>query len=337
MKKLFALPGGLGRTLAFVVLVLGLAAAFALAEPRFLSHANLAGIARHMAANGLAALGLTFVVIVRKFDLSLAGVAAFSGMTMGAVIAAGLPLAAAIAAGIALGAGIGAISGIAISRFRMPDIVTTIAVGSVCAGLAFLYTGGRSIFENFFQSGIIELNDARLLGLGVSLWFLVAIYGLAWFVMHRTRTGMAFYATGENPVAAHFSGIATQRFVALAYVLCAVCTVLAVLLILAESGNAETNKGANLMMPAYAGVFLGAAMMGGTSVLATFAGILLITMLLDGFALMGVPYYYSDGMVSLILLIGVMAFSDQAREWAGRLRILLPQRATRPTATRGRG
>jgi ribose transport system permease protein len=321
------------RGLGFVALVLIVAAIFGALEPRFLSYVSLNGIARHMAANGLAALGLTFVVIVRKFDLSIAGVAAFCAMSMGALIAAGWPLWSVILAGLALGAVIGGISGIAISRFGLPDIVTTIAVGSIGTGLAFIYTGGRSIFQNFFTSGITDLNDAKLIGLGVSMWLLVAIYALAWFVLSRTRTGLAFYATGENPMAAHFSGIATRRFVALAYVLCAMCTVLAVLLILAESGTAETNKGANLMMPAYAGVFLGAAIMGGTSVIASFGGILLITMLLDGFALMGLPYYYSDGVVSLILLIGVLAFSDGARGTLQALRFLFwPQKSTKPTA-----
>ncbi|PZU19817.1 MAG: ABC transporter permease [Shinella sp.] len=321
MTVLKQLPKGAGRGVAFVVLVLALALAFALAEPRFLTHASLSGIARHMAANGLAALGLTFVVIVRKFDLSIAGVAAFTGMSMGAVIAAGYPLWLAIVVGIMLGAAIGGLSGFAISKAGFPDIVTTIAIGSVCAGMAFLYTGGRSIFQNFFQSGITDLNDARFLGISVSLWFLLLTYGIAWLVMHRTRTGLAFYATGENPTAAQFSGIATRKFIGSAYVICAIFTVLAVLLILAESGNAETNKGANLMMPAYAGVFLGAAIMGGTSVISTFAGILLITMLLDGFSLMGVPYYYSDGVVSLILLLGVIAFSDTIRTWAGGFKL----------------
>ncbi len=335
MKRLRFLSSGSGRGMAFILLVLIVAAGFATAEPRFLTQASLSGIARHMAANGLAALGLTFVVIVRKFDLSLAGVAAFSAMSMGAVIAAGFPLTVAIAAGLLIGLIIGGISGFAISRAGFPDIVTTIAVGSVCSGLAFLYTGGRSIFQNFFQSGITNLNDARFLGVGVSLWFLVAAYAVAWLVMHKTRTGLAFYATGENPNAAAFSGISTSRYVALAYMLCAAFTVLAVLLILAESGNAETNKGANLMMPAYAGVFLGAAIMGGTSVISTFAGILLITMLLDGFSLMGVPYYYSDGVVSLILLLGVVAFSDIARTWIGGLKVLFGQSGTAGRASGG--
>lgn len=328
MTRISTLTKGAGRFLAFVLLVLLIGGAFAAAEPRFLSQANFAGITRHMAANGLAALGLTFVVIVRRFDLSLAGVASFSAMSMGAVIAAGFPLWIAVLAGLMVGGGIGLVNGIAVSRFGLPDIVTTIATGSIVSGMAFLYTGGRSIFQNFFTSGIIRLNDARFLGFGASLWFLLAAYAVAWFVMHRTRSGTAFYAAGENPVSAYYSGVNVGRYTTLAFMICGLCAVLAVTLILAESGNAETNKGANLMMPAYAGVFLGAALMGGTSVLASLAGIFLITMLLDGFSLLGVPYYYSDGVVSLILLMGVLLFSDAVRDgWRGwRMMLARPAR-----------
>ncbi len=110
------------RAIGFCCLVLAVAAVFSMIEPRFLSHASLTGIARHMAANGLAALGLTFVVIVGRFDLSIAGVAAFAAMSMGALIAAGLPLWLAICGGITLGAVIGAISGIAISHFGRTEL-----------------------------------------------------------------------------------------------------------------------------------------------------------------------------------------------------------------------
>jgi ribose transport system permease protein len=324
------------RWLAYAALIIIVAACFQLAQPRYLTYASLSGISRHMAANGLAGLGLTFVVVVGKFDLSISGVAAFSAMTMGIMIAAGFPLWLTLPLGLVIGAVVGFISGVAISIFGFPDIVTTIAVGSVFAGLAFLYNGGETIFQNFFLSGITGLNDYRILGVGTSLWLLLAFYTLASFVMHRTRTGIAFYATGENPVAARFSGIATRRYVALAYVLCATFTALAVALVLAETGNAVTNSGANLMMPAYAGVFLGAALIGNTSVWATFAGILLITMLLDGFSLIGVPYYYSDGVVSLILLSGVFAFSERARQRAGRVAILFNQLKSADRSDRGR-
>jgi ribose/xylose/arabinose/galactoside ABC-type transport system permease subunit len=314
MRKHGIVPAGTVRFLAFAALVFIIGAAFTAVEPRFLSTQNISAITRHMAANGLAALGLTLVVIVRKFDLSFAGTACFSAMTIGFMIAGGHDLWLCIMTGVLAAAVVGAFNGIAISYFGLPDIVTTIATGSIAGGLAFLYSQGRTIFRNFVTSGILDLNDARLFGYSASFFFLIALYAVAWVFMHRTRYGASFHATGENPVSAYFSGVPVRTYTMMAFIICAITSVFAVVLILAESGTADTNKGATLLMPAYAGVFLGAALLGGTSVLATLAGTLLITMLLDGFSLLGVPYYYSDGVVSAILLTGVVLFDARVRQ-----------------------
>ncbi len=307
------LPPALYRAIAFFALAALAIAIFSAIEPRYLSARNLTAVTRHMAANGLAALGLTFVVVVRKYDLSFPGIASFAAMTIGFMIAGGYSLGIAIAGGLAVGIAVGLVNGIAVSYARLPDIVTTIATGSIVGGAAFLYTGGRTIFQNFMTSGLIDLNDIRFLGLNASVYFLLAVYVIAYVVMHRSRFGSSFYATGENPVSAHFSGIPVRLYTMSAFAVCAATSVLAVVLILAESGTADTNEGANFLMPAYASVFLGAALLGGASIPATLAGTALITILLDGFSLLGVPYYYSDGVVSTILLAGVILFDERLR------------------------
>lgn len=313
------LPSGFYRVLAFLALVAAVIAIFALIEPRYLSMRNLTAVTRHMAANGLAALGLTFVVVVRKYDLSFPGIASFAAMTIGFLIAGGYSLGAAIAAGLGVGIAVGLVNGFAVAYGRLPDIVTTIATGSIVGGMAFLYTGGRTIFQNFMTSGLIDLNDIRLLGLNASFYFLVAVYGVAYLVLHHSRFGASFRAAGENPVSAHLSGIPVRLYTMGAFAVCAATAVLAVVLILAESGTADTNEGANFLMPAYAAVFLGAALLGGASIPATLAGTALITILLDGFSLLGVPYYYSDGVVSIILLAGVVLFDERLRREAAFL------------------
>jgi len=135
MPKHGIVPAGTVRFLAFAALVFIIGAAFTAVEPRFLSTQNISAVTRHMAANGLAALGLTLVVIVRKFDLSFAGTACFSAMTIGFMIAGGHDLWLCIMAGVLAAAIVGAFNGIAISYFGLPDIVTTIATGSI-AGAA---------------------------------------------------------------------------------------------------------------------------------------------------------------------------------------------------------
>lgn len=301
------------RLAGVALIVTAIVVTFSIIEPRYASYANFSAITRHMAANGLAALGLTFVVVVRRFDLSFPGIATFSAVTMGFAIAAGLPLWLAVAAGMLAGVPIGLLNGWAVGFRRLPDIVVTIGSGSIAAGMAFFYTGGQTIFANFMQSGILDLNDMKFMKLNVLVYLMLFAYLLAGIVLHRTRAGIGFYATGENPVSAFFSGIRTQVYVLAAFGISAATSVLAVLLLIASSGNASTNHGATLLMPAYASVFLGAALMGGASIPATFVGTLVITVLLDGFSLLGVPFYYSDGVVSAILLAGVIAFDERLR------------------------
>lgn len=319
MTSFRILTPALLRHVGVAAMIAAIIAVFTALEPRYASYGNLSAVTRHMAANGLAALGLTFVVVVRRFDLSFPGVASLAAVTVGFLIASGHGLWFAIAAGLAIGIPVGLLNGFAIGYLRLPDIVVTIGSGSIAAGLAFLYTGGQSIFQNFITSGLLDLNDTRFFRINVSAYFLLAAYCLAGLVLHRSRFGVALYATGENPVAAHFSGIRVRACVMAAFGLCAATSVLAVLLLIAESGAANTNHGATLLMPAYAGVYLGAALLGGASIPATFAGTLVITILLDGFSLLGLPYYYSDGMVSGILLFGVVVFDPRVRRQFRRL------------------
>lgn len=314
------------RPLALLAMTVVIVATFAFIQPRYLSYANLTAISRHMASNGLAALGLTFVVVVRRFDLSFAGIASFAAVTVGFMIASGYDLAPAIGVGIVAAVLFGLVNGAAISYFGLPDIITTIATGSIAGGLAYIYTGGQTIFENFMTSGLLDINDSRLFRINLSVYFFLGIYFFAWLVLQRSRLGVGFYATGDNPVSAFFSGISTRAYTMAAFAICGGTAALAVLLLIAESGTANTNHGATLLMPAYASVFLGAALLGGASVLATLAGTMLITILLDGFSLVGVPYYYSDGVVSLILLFGVILFDERLRRSVAMLRLLLSAR-----------
>lgn len=127
---------------------------------------------------------------------------------------------------------------------------------------------------------------------------------------------------GENLNVVVFLGILMSCYVVFVYMFCVVFIVFVVFFILVEFGNVEINKGVNLMMLVYVGVFFGVVIMGGIFVILIFVGIFLIIMLFDGFLLMGVFYYYSDGVVSFILFFGVVVFLDMVWIWVGGLKVL---------------
>lgn len=308
------------RFAGFAALLLAIGGMFAVLSPQFASADNIAAIFRHMSADGLAALGLTFVIVVRRADLSFPGIASFGAMTAGWLIAAGHGLLASIAGGVAVGILCGVVNGVAIGLMDLPDIVTTIAIGSVAYGLSYIYSNGATISDNFMMSGITDINDQTIAWIDEPVFFMLLLYVLAWVLLHRTRYGRSFYATGENPRSASFSGIRIRLYIMAAFTICAATSCWAGVLHCAEAGQADVDAGSTFLMPAWASVYLGAALFGVPSIPATFAGALLISIMLNGFTLMSVPYYYSDAIISFVLIAAIAVFDPRIGAILRRLR-----------------
>jgi ribose transport system permease protein len=299
------------RCVGFLLSLAAVVVLFGLLSPQFATAANVSAIFRHMAAAGMAALGLTFVIVVRKSDLSFPGIASIGAMTAGWLIASDHSLATSIAGGIGIGLVFGAVNGVTIGLVDLPDIIVTIAIGSIAFGLSYLYSNGATISDNFLTSGITDINDQSIAYIDEPVFIMLALNVLAWLVLHRSRYGRAFYATGENPRSAVFSGIPARLYILVAFVISAALSCWAGILHCAEAGQADVDAGSTFLMPAYASVYLGAALFGTASVPATFGGTLLISTMLNGFTLLSVPYYYSDAIVSVVLIAAVAAFDPR--------------------------
>lgn len=299
------------RLLAFAAILAMVAAIFWSQNAAYLSTGNLRALMRHMSVQGLAALGLTFVIVVRHFDLSFPGVASLGAMTLGWLIAVGMPLWVAVAGGLAIGVAFGLANGVAVARFGLPDIVTTIATGGMAVGFSYFYSGGTSISENFFMSGILDLNDQKFLCLDKPFAILMVAAIVGFVLLHASRFGHGFYATGQNPRAARFSGIPVRSLIVAAFAICGMMACLSITLLVASSGAANVTAGNQLLMPAFAAVYLGAALFGRPSVGATLAGTLLMSAMLNGFTLLAIPYYYSDAIVSTVLIVAIAVFDPR--------------------------
>lgn len=299
--------------LVFFLLYAVIVAVFASLQPQFLTPNNAQTILRQMSANGLAALGLTFVIIVRQFDMSFPWVASFGAMTAGFCIAAGLPPVLAIAIGLAAAAFFGFINGVASGVLQLPDIIVTIATGSVAYGLAYFYNDGVPIHQNYMSSGIMQISNGRVLGVSYPIIIMLGLFAVSWVVLEGTRFGRAFYSTGESRRAAYLSGIPVRLYIILAFCICAALAMLAATIVTAGGGKADLRVGINFLMPAYAAVYLGSALFGRPSVPATLLGTLFMTTMVNGFALLGVPFYYGDAVASVTLLVALGFASAQFR------------------------
>jgi ribose transport system permease protein len=304
----------------FLLLLILVFVAFAFLHKQFLSARNISNLLKHAAINSMFALGVLFVVVVSHFDLSFHLVCSLAGMTTSFLIASDVTVIPSIFAGLFVGAMFGFGNGLAIGRLRLPDMVTTIATGAIAWGFAWIYSDGSYIWKNATTSGILLINDALILHIPLPVILMVGLYLLSYVILHLSRFGRGFYSTGENRTAAIFSGIKVRAYITAAFIICAVLASLGAILGNASQGSGSVRVGMVYLLPAYATIFLGSAIFKKPTVYGTFLAALFISIMLNGFTLMAVPYYYSDFIIGLVLLVALGLSSDIVLKRRPRIR-----------------
>ncbi len=89
-------------------------------------------------------------------------VSCFGAMTMSYFIGIGSSPFFAVSVALFAAAMIGLVNGYLIGKFNLPDMVTSIGLGSAMYGFAYIYSGGRYIYRNFMDSGIMLIGDYQL-------------------------------------------------------------------------------------------------------------------------------------------------------------------------------
>jgi putative xylitol transport system permease protein len=305
-----------GIVTAFFVLCIVLS----IVSDYFLELSNILDVLRQTSINGILAIGMTFVILTRGIDLSVGSVAAFAGI-VGASFAttssiAGMPGAPYIAVGAILigilsGTVIGGVSGVVVSRFRIPPFVVTLAMLSIARGLTLLYSGGLPIPDLTPRFRWIGTGD--VVGIPVPIFVLAIVFLVSWWTLARTRFGRYVYATGGNPRAATTSGINVSRIRLLVYVISGAAAGLAGIVLAARTGSGLPQAGISYELDAIAAVVIGGTSLSGGigSVTGTLFGALIIGVMNNGLDLLGVDSNYQQIFKGLMIVGAVMLDSTR--------------------------
>lgn len=301
--------------------ILGLIAVFTVTNDQFLTYANFSDIIKSVSIVSLLALGVTFSLIVGGFDLSVGSTASLA--TIGAAASLVLhrqELLVALLIPIALGILVGLLNALVTIKFRLPDLLATLAIMYVINGIQLTYTKGFSIYDNMpIEGGTAPgrfIPSFLFIGQGtigpipfVALLMLLFFIGAHLFLTY-TRTGREFYYVGSNAEAARRSGIAVNRIKLYAYVLSGLFAAIGGIILASRIGTGQVSAGAPLLMDAVAAAYIGYAVFGTgrPNVIGTLIGAILIGILLNGLTMWDVPYYAQD-IVKGTILIGALGLS----------------------------
>ena len=302
------------RDLAIPIVLLVLIAVFGIANPRFLSTYNLLTIINDASVVGTLALGMTFVLILAGIDLSVGSVVTLTTVVLGVVLVkVGLPTPVGILLGLLTGALVGLINGLIIVKARVPAIITTLGTLSIGSGVAFLITEGATISLRKFDV-LTTIGQGRIGSVPIPAIILLVLAIGCHILLTRTTVGTRVRAIGSNRNASHVMGLGVQRYTVGVYVLSGFLASIGGLIVAGRLSVASATAGNQLELSAIA-----AAVLGGTSlfggqgtIIGTLVGAIILSVLLNGLILLGVPFFYQLVATGSAIVLAV-AFNEALR------------------------
>ena len=309
--------------IAFVIIT----ALVAIFTHRFLSYGNLLNTSKNFSYIGIVTLGSTLVIITGGIDLSVGSVMALVAVmtailmkALSATMLAGIPYAVmivSVAGGMAIAAIVGLINGLLIAKVKLSPFVTTLGMLSICRGMTYVITQGRGQAPTGpYVDTFYNLTDGKILGMPVSLVYLLLLGVLMAVALRHTRWGRYVFVLGGNERAAQLTGVAVARVKISVYVLCALSAGLAGILIVGWLGSAPANLATGYELKIIAASVIGGADLAGGigGPVGAILGAALIEVIRNGLALFGADTYWEQTFVGTIIILAVLVDKIRTRQ-----------------------
>ena len=314
-KSIFRFIGNFGTIIGLIAIII----IFSILRPNaFLTLNNILNMLNNASLLAIIACGLTAVVIVGEFDMSIAYIASFSGVfACGLMVKQGLPVAAAILVTVAVGILFGAFNGIVVTKLNVTSVIATIGSGSLIYGLNYAYTNGSPVLTGIPEA-FPNLTLIRIFSkIPINVIYMLVIVLILWILLNRTEIGERIKAIGGNITASKLAGINTDRIKIITYCISGACASITGILLASVMGSGTSSAGDAYLMNSFACVYVGAATLkdGEFHVIGTIIGVLIIQLGFNGLSILGVPVYAQYLFQGFIILASV-ALSTISRRYA---------------------
>lgn len=280
---------------------------FSLASKSFLTLGNILSVGRQMSFTGIAAIGMTLVMLTGGIDISVGSMLAMAGVLCAKLSAdVGLPLWIAVVITLLIGALFGLINGAAVTRLHIPALIATLATQTILKGIADLLTNAVPVKN--LSATYKFLGQGYIFGvIPVPLIITVALYVLAWWYLDKTYLGRRVYLSGGNEEAARLSGINTKWTITSTYVFSGVFAAIAGVLMAARLGSGQPSVGSGFEMDVITATVLGGISVNGGKgkVVNVFVGACIMGVLANGMTMLNINQYLQWIINGLVLLFAV--------------------------------
>jgi len=306
------------QVITLLLILIAMGAFLGIRTKTFLTSTNIFNVLRAFSWIAISAFGQSMVIIGGGIDLSAGSVMALAGIISAMVLARGGGVVISVVAGLGLGILLGYVSGVLISKTKLPPFIATLGMMSIARGICYGSTDGwpvRNLPEGFTFLG---QHDVPFFSWRVPLpvIFMLALAIISFIFLNNTRYGYHIYAVGGNEFSASLAGINTGRIKILIYILSGLFTAIGGILMTARLGVAAPTAALGYELDIIAAAVIGGiSLRGGEgSLWGALIGAAIMQVLRNGLVLMGFPAYWQPTAIGVVIIAAVMLDQLKKRE-----------------------
>lgn len=297
---------------------------FSLFVPHFLTVRSLSGIVSAATLTGTITVGITLLMIVGEFDLSVGPMMAMGAFLYGLnTVEGGNPLWALFLA-LLVPALMGALNGLIVVRTGIPSFITTLSTMFIYRGMLWIYSGGQ-MFQTIEKVPVYDVFNGRLnfiadavkgANFRTAVLWLIGLVLLFQYLLARTRFGNHVLSTGGNVGAAASQGVNVKRVKVICFVLAGVLAGFSGVLLFSQFKTVRIATGAGEELKAIAAAVVGGTLLtgGSGSITGALLGALIISMLRTGVVLTNlIPADNFEAIVG-VTIVGAAVFNNWIRK-----------------------
>lgn len=288
----------------------------------FLSMANIMNILGNYSYQIIVGIGITFIMLGGAMDLSTGYILSSIGIAMSLVDINTGSWILAIGVGIILGVAFSGFNGVMYAWLRVFPFIITLAMQYILNGATYLFTGGvQKTFRGSELSGVFNVMGGYSIPFiggssiksGVIVMVVLVIIGS--LILNKTHFGRNVYALGSNPDAVALSGVSVAKMRIAIFALAGLFFALAQIVNIGRMGSASQSMGVGDEFTVMAGAMLGGIKMGGGGgkMNNMVVGVLIISVLNQGFNFLNVNTYWQYVALGFVLLFAVALDTLQTR------------------------
>lgn len=310
------IKGFINNYAVLIILVL-LIVVFGLINSNFFTFDNAMNVLRQASIIGLMGVGMSVTFLAGGFDLSIGSVVSLTTILGAKLMSSedgfGLDPALALIITFIVCLAIGFLNGLIITKTNMPPLIATLSTSTIISGFSLMICGGKGIYglpESIKFIGQGYIGPIPVPGVILILFMIVTS-----LVLNKTFFGRYIYAVGSNNEVARLSGINTDHIKIITYIICSGFSCLAGIILLSRLFSGQPEIGATFpMLVITACVAGGVSISGGQgAMLKAFIGIMLVSVLSNGFTILKITQYWQSVTQGAILVLAVGMDSIQKK------------------------